>query len=252
MHQNDISVLHLAQYRLDGLLRILVLPVPCIDGPHHRRHPHGTKHRQRRGILIAARRAQERRSHAADRLDLLVGGTHLAANPIRPNLGNILMVVGVVCHLTALGRHPPDHVGVGVYPGADHKERRPAAVGLKAVQNPAGHRGSRAVVKGQRDHRPGGIDPGGRRCRVGGRLCSFSHDAHANSIHAKPRAFLSGCCLVRRPVGPGPVLQNPVINIIAGGGISVKAEAHGFQGHLTACAAGLRSVLSPVEPAGTA
>ena len=252
MHQNDISVLHLAQDRLDGLLRVLVLPVPGIDGPHHRGHPHGTQHRQRRGILIAARRTQKRRSHAADRLDLLVGGTHLAADPIRPDLGNIFVVVGVVRHLTALGRHPPDHIGVGVHPGADHKERRPAAVGLQAVQNPAGHRGSGAVVKGQRNHRPGGIDPGSRRRRVGGRLRSLGHDAHANSIHAKPRAFLSGCCLVRRPVGPGPVLQDPVINIIAGGGISVKAEAHSFQGHLAARAAGLRSVLSPVEPAGTA
>ena len=61
MHQYDIPILYLAQHGVNGPLRIPVLPVPGINGPHDGGHTHRAQHVKGCPINISARRAHEDR-----------------------------------------------------------------------------------------------------------------------------------------------------------------------------------------------
>lgn len=56
MHQYDVPILYLAQHGVNGPLRIPVLPVPGINGPHNGRHTHGAQHIEGCRVDISARR----------------------------------------------------------------------------------------------------------------------------------------------------------------------------------------------------
>lgn len=85
------------------------------------------------------RRAHKDRRYAADSLNLLVGGTHLAYDSLRTDFCQIFVVMGVVGNLASLVHHPLNDACICVDIGAQHEESRPSSIGLQAVQNPAGH-----------------------------------------------------------------------------------------------------------------
>ena len=227
-----------------------MLPVPGIDGPHNRRHPHASKNRQGGGIIISSRRTHQRRRYAAGRLNLLAGGSHLIHDFLGADFADITMVMGMIGHLAALGYHPLNHRSVRVDSGAQHKEGGPPPISLKAVQNPVGNRCLWPIVKGQSDHRPGGIRLKAwiflRRTR------SFGHNPGPDSVYSQSYAFLPCRGSVCRPVRPLPVLEHPVVQIIMFCRASGQLHADGLQRQIASRAPAFRSVGRPFQPAGAA
>ena len=57
MHQDDISILHLSENCVDGVLRVSRLPVQCIHGPDDGRHSRFCEDRLTGIIDLSSRRA---------------------------------------------------------------------------------------------------------------------------------------------------------------------------------------------------
>ena len=120
------------------------------------------------------------------------------------------MVMSVVCNLTALVHHSPDNACIGINIGAQHEEGSPSAIGLQAVQYPAGHGCLRSVVKCKCNHGPGWVNSMGcSQVRRNSRpLC---RDGSPYAVHPEAGPLLSGCRTVGCPVRPGTVLEYLVI-----------------------------------------
>lgn len=67
MHQDDISILHLSENCVDGVLRVSRLPVQCIHGPDDGRHSSLCEDRLTGIIDLSSRRA----GHLSARFRLL-------------------------------------------------------------------------------------------------------------------------------------------------------------------------------------
>ena len=206
MHQYDIPILYLAQHGVNGPLRIPVLPVPGINGPHNGRHTHGAQHIEGCRVDISPRRAHKDRRYAADSLDLLVGRAHLAYNSLCTDFSQVFVVMGVVGNLASLVHHALDYACIGVHIGTQHEECCPSSIGLQTVQYPAGHGCLGSVIKCKGNHGPGWVNSMGNH-RFRRNPCTLSRDGSPYAVHPETCPLLSGGRAIGRPVCPGAVLK---------------------------------------------